>query len=156
MALFCSRLRLALLCFPIAITGLHASLQHQNIFIFWVNCFTELQERTNKAIEKAKTKKEKAKTKEEKIAATELDEKAKILKKELADAKFNGMHLWAKAPNKEAVIKRITMWNENIKKMEMKLFCSRLRLALLCFPIAITGLHASLQHQHIFIFWVNC
>ena len=82
---------------------------------------TELQERTNKAIEKAKTKKEKAKTKEEKIAATELDEKAKILKKELADAKFNGMHLWAKAPNKEAVIKRITMWNEKIKKMEMNI-----------------------------------
>merc|ERR1719296_293807 len=82
---------------------------------------TKMVESMNKAMEKAKNKKEKAKTKEEKIAATEADEKAKVLKKQVAEAKFNEMHLWASRPNKDQVIKRIQMWTEKIKKMEMKI-----------------------------------
>ncbi|KAL7551186.1 hypothetical protein ACHAWF_014382 [Thalassiosira exigua] len=77
--------------------------------------------KANKALEKAKNMKEKAKTKEEKIAATEADEKAKVLKKAVAEAKFNEMHLWATTPNKDQVIKRISMWNDKIKKMEMNI-----------------------------------
>ena len=78
-------------------------------------------EKANKAMEKAKNMKEKAKTKEEKIAATEATEKAKVLKKEVADVKFNEMHLWASTPGKDQVIKRIEMWSEKIKKMEMNI-----------------------------------
>ena len=81
----------------------------------------KIAERATKAVEKAKKMKEKATTKEEKIAATEMAEKAKVLKKELSDAKFNDMHLWATKPSKDQVIKRITMWNEKIKKMEMNI-----------------------------------
>jgi len=82
---------------------------------------TKMVEKANKATEKAKQMKEKAKTKEEKIAATEATEDAKVLKKEVAEAKFTEMHLWATKPNKTQVIKRIEMWNEKIKKMEMNI-----------------------------------
>jgi len=81
----------------------------------------ELVEKATKAAEKAKSMKEKAKTKEEKIAATEADEKAKILKKEAADAKFDQAHLWATMPKKDQVIKRIETWSEKIKKMELNI-----------------------------------
>lgn len=78
-------------------------------------------EKATKAIEKAKTMKETAKTPEEKIAATEADEKAKVLKKEAAELKFNQAHLWDKTPTTEQVLKRITAWSEKISKMEMNL-----------------------------------
>merc|ERR1711957_746338 len=81
----------------------------------------KMVEKANKAIEKGKNMKEKAKTKEEKIAAAEAAEKGKVLKKELSDAKFNDMHLWATTPTKEQVIKRIQMWGDKIKKMEMNI-----------------------------------
>jgi DNA topoisomerase-1 len=73
------------------------------------------------ALEKAKSMKEKAKTKDEKIAATEADEKAKVLKRELADSKFNDAHLWDSVPRQDQVIKRIQIWSEKIKKMEMNI-----------------------------------
>lgn len=82
---------------------------------------TKMVDKANKAMEKANKMKEKAKTKEEKIAATEATEKAKILKKEVAGAKFEEMHLWSTKPKKDQVIKRIQMWNEKIKKMEMNI-----------------------------------
>lgn len=81
----------------------------------------KLVEKATKALEKAKSMKEKAKTKEEKIAATEADEKAKILKKEVADVKFNEAHLWDNVPKKDQVIKRIENWSEKIKKMELNI-----------------------------------
>ncbi|KAL9189416.1 hypothetical protein ACHAXT_009091 [Thalassiosira profunda] len=81
----------------------------------------QLVEKATKALEKAKKMKDKAKTKEEKIAATEQDEKAKLLKKQVAEVKFNEMHLWATVPNKEQVTKKIIAWNEKIKKMEMNI-----------------------------------
>jgi DNA topoisomerase-1 len=73
------------------------------------------------ALEKAKSMKEKAKTKEEKIAATEADEKAKVLRRELADSKFNDAHLWDGVPRQDQVIKRIQTWTDKIKKMEMNI-----------------------------------
>lgn len=82
---------------------------------------TKIVEKATKALEKAKSMKEKATTKEQKIAATEADQKAKVLKKEVADIKFNDMHLWAKAPSKEQATKRIEMWNDKIKKMELNI-----------------------------------
>ncbi|KAL3798661.1 hypothetical protein HJC23_004412 [Cyclotella cryptica] len=78
-------------------------------------------EKATKALEKAKKMKETAKTPEEKIAATEADEKAKILKKEAAELKFNQAHLWDKTPTSEQVMKRITAWSEKISKMEMNI-----------------------------------
>ena len=81
----------------------------------------KLAEKVNAALEKAKNMKEKATTKEEKIAATEADEKAKILKKELADVKFNDAHLWDTVPKQDQVIKRIQNWSEKIKKMELNI-----------------------------------
>ena len=77
------------------------------------------KEAAKKAVEKAKKMKDEAKTKEDKIRATEQDEKAKVMKKEAADANFNNMHLWASKPKKDQVIKRIAAWTEKIKKMEM-------------------------------------
>mmetsp|Transcript_21271 Transcript_21271/g.44374 ORF Transcript_21271/g.44374 Transcript_21271/m.44374 type:complete len:774 (-) Transcript_21271:163-2484(-) len=82
---------------------------------------TKMIEKATKAAEKAKNMKEKAKTKEEKIAATEATEKSKVMKKAVAEAKFTEMHLWATKPNKTQVIKRIEMWTEKIKKMEMNI-----------------------------------
>ena len=73
------------------------------------------------ALDRAKRMKESAKTKEEKIAATEADEKAKILKRGLADAKFDDAHLWDGVPKTEQVIKRIQTWSDKIKKMEMNI-----------------------------------
>lgn len=81
----------------------------------------KLVEKAAKAVEKAKNMKNKAKTKEEKIAATEADEKAKVLKKAAADAKFNNAHLFAKMPSQDTVIKRISTWSEKIKKMELNI-----------------------------------
>lgn len=78
-------------------------------------------EKVNKAIEKAKKMKNKAQTSEEKIAATEADEKAKQMKRDLAEEKFNEAHLWEKIPTKDQVIKRIQNWNGKISKMEMDL-----------------------------------
>ena len=79
------------------------------------------QEKTAKALEKAKSMKEKAKTKEEKIAATEQDEKAKEMKKDLAEKKFAQQHLWEKEPSKDQVVKKIETWKEKIKKMELNI-----------------------------------
>jgi DNA topoisomerase-1 len=73
------------------------------------------------ALDRAKRMKESAKTKEEKIAATEADEKAKVLKRGLADAKFDDAHLWDGVPKTEQVIKRIQTWSDKIKKMEMNI-----------------------------------
>ena len=81
----------------------------------------KMVEKATKAMAKAKSMKEKAKTKEEKIAATEADEKAKLMRKQVADAKFDEMHLWATPPKQDQVIKRIASWNEKIKKMEMNI-----------------------------------
>ncbi len=79
------------------------------------------QEKVTKALEKAKRMKEKAKTTEEKIAATEQDEKAKQMRKDLADTKFQEQHLWEKAPSKDQVTKKLTSWGEKIKKMELNI-----------------------------------
>jgi len=81
----------------------------------------KMEENVKKAIEKAKKMKEKAKTNAEKIAATEADEKAKQMKRDLADAKFQKAHLWEKVPNAEQVGKRITNWTAKINKMELDL-----------------------------------
>ena len=80
-----------------------------------------MADKVNKAIEKAKKMKEKAKTKEEKIAATEADEKAKQMKRDLATTKFDQAHLWDKVPSKDQVIKKIQNWSTKISKMEMDL-----------------------------------
>lgn len=79
------------------------------------------QEKVTNALEKAKRMKEKAKTTEEKIAATEQDEKAKQMRKDLADTKFQEQHLWEKAPSKDQVTKKLTSWGEKIKKMELNI-----------------------------------
>ncbi len=81
----------------------------------------EEQEKVTKALEKAKRMKEKAKSTEEKIAATEQDEKAKQMRKDLADTKFQKQHLWEKAPSKDQVTKKLTSWGEKIKKMELNI-----------------------------------
>jgi len=81
----------------------------------------KLAAKAAEALERAKKMKESAKTKEEKIAATEADEKAKVLKRGLADAKFDDAHLWDGVPKTEQVIKRIQTWSDKIKKMEMNI-----------------------------------
>lgn len=81
----------------------------------------EVQDSVTKALEKAKSMKEKAKTKEEKIAATEQDEKAKQMKKELAELKFTQGHLWDKAPSVDQVSARIKNWSEKISKLELNI-----------------------------------
>ena len=81
----------------------------------------DAKEKSDKALEKAKKMKEKAKTNEEKIAATEKDEKAKAMRKEVQEMKFNQAHLWEKIPSKDQVSKRITNWTEKIAKMELNI-----------------------------------
>jgi DNA topoisomerase-1 len=81
----------------------------------------EMVEKSVAAVAKAKKMKENAKTNAEKIAATDADEKAKQLKRDVNDAKFTKAHLWEKCPTKDQVIKRITVWSGKIAKMEMDL-----------------------------------
>ena len=81
----------------------------------------EMVEKSVAAVAKAKKMKENAKTNAEKIAATDADEKAKQLKRDVNDAKFTKAHLWEKCPTKDQVIKRITAWSGKIAKMEMDL-----------------------------------
>jgi DNA topoisomerase I len=81
----------------------------------------EMIEKANEAVAKAKKMKENATSNAEKIAATEADEKAKQLKRDVNDAKFTKAHLWEKCPTKEQVIKKITSWSAKISKMEMDL-----------------------------------
>jgi len=76
-------------------------------------------ENAAKAIAKAKKMKEAAKTNEQKIAATEADEKAKQMKREITTYKFTQAHLWDKTPSTDQVIKRIANWKNKISKMEM-------------------------------------
>lgn len=78
-------------------------------------------EDVQKAIDKAKKMKEKAKTNAEKIAATEADERAKQMKRGLAEAKFKKAHLWEKVPTQDQVTKRIANWTTKINKMELDL-----------------------------------
>ncbi|CAB9519858.1 DNA topoisomerase 1 [Seminavis robusta] len=80
-----------------------------------------MKEDVDKALAKAKKMKDKASTNEEKIAATQADEKAKEMRRELADFKFTQAHLWERVPSKDQVIKRIETWNGKISKMEMDL-----------------------------------
>ena len=83
--------------------------------------FESMKEDVDKALAKAKRMKEKAVTNEEKIAATEADEKAKELRRSLADAKFQKAHLWEKVPSADQVAKKIQNWTKKIEKMEMDL-----------------------------------
>mmetsp|Transcript_22207 Transcript_22207/g.25711 ORF Transcript_22207/g.25711 Transcript_22207/m.25711 type:complete len:816 (-) Transcript_22207:166-2613(-) len=79
------------------------------------------KEQCDKALAKAKQMKEKATSKEAKIAATEADEKAKEMKRDLAKLKFEQAHLWDKTPSKDQAAKKIQSWTEKIAKMEMNL-----------------------------------
>jgi len=81
----------------------------------------KLKEKAEAALTKAKKMKESAKTNEEKIAATEADEKAKEMKRDLAKVKFEQAHLWDKVPSKDQVSKKIKSWTDKIAKMEMDL-----------------------------------
>ena len=83
--------------------------------------FESMQEDVDKALAKATKMKENAKTNEEKIAATEADEKAKLKRKNLANAKFDKAHLWEKVPSSDQVSKKIELWTKKIAKMEMDL-----------------------------------
>ena len=83
--------------------------------------FESMQEDVDKALAKATKMKENAKTNEEKIAATEADEKAKLKRKNLANAKFDKAHLWEKLPSSDQVSKKIELWTKKIAKMEMDL-----------------------------------
>jgi DNA topoisomerase-1 len=83
--------------------------------------FESMKEDVDKALAKAKKMKESAKTNAEKIAATEADEKAKLKRRNLADAKFEKAHLWEKVPTKDQVVKKIENWTKKIEKMEMDL-----------------------------------
>lgn len=82
---------------------------------------TKLKEQAEKAMSKAKKMKESAKSKEDKIAATQADEKAKQLKRDLTKVKFEQAHLWEKIPTQDQVKKRIKSWIEKIAKQEMTL-----------------------------------
>lgn len=81
----------------------------------------KLKEKADAAMTKAKKMKESASTNEEKISATQADEKAKEMKRELTKVKFEQAHLWDKAPTKDQVSKKIKSWTEKIAKMEMDL-----------------------------------
>ena len=81
----------------------------------------KLKEKIEKALAKAKKMKESAKTNEAKIAATNADEAAKQMKRDLTKTKFEQGHLWEKTPNKDQVTKKIKSWTEKIAKMEMDL-----------------------------------
>jgi len=83
--------------------------------------FQKMADEVQKALDKAKKMKNKATTNAEKIAATEQDAKAKQLKREMADAKFQKAHLWEKEPTSDQVSKRIKNWTEKIHKMELDL-----------------------------------
>lgn len=79
------------------------------------------EEDVKKHLEKAKKMKEKAKTNEEKIAATKADEEAKQKKRDLAETKFQKLHLWEKTPTIDQVKKRIENWTAKINTVEMDL-----------------------------------
>jgi len=79
------------------------------------------KESADKAIAKAKKMKDAAKTTEEKILATETDEKAKQMRRDLATMKFEQAHLWEKTPSADQVSKKIEAWRQKINKMEMDL-----------------------------------
>jgi DNA topoisomerase-1 len=65
--------------------------------------------------------KEQAKTNADKIKATEQDEKARQMKRDLAEHKFNKAHLWERIPTIDQVNKRIEQWTAKIAKMELDL-----------------------------------
>lgn len=73
------------------------------------------------ALANAKKMKETATTNAEKIKATEADEEAKQMKRELASKKFEMAHLWEKIPTQDQVKTRIVAWEAKIAKMEMDL-----------------------------------
>jgi len=81
----------------------------------------EMSEDVQKALEKAKKMKDKAKTNEEKIAATEADEKAKTMRREVNQKKFEKAHLWEKVPTKDQVVKKLETWKAKITKKELEL-----------------------------------
>jgi len=79
----------------------------------------KMKESADKAIAKAKKMKESASTNEQKIAATEADEKAKQMKRDITTFKFTQMHLWEKPPSADQVLKKINNWKTKISKMEI-------------------------------------
>ena len=81
----------------------------------------DMKEKVAKALAKAKKMKESAKTDEDKIRASEEDEKAKQLRRDVAGNKFKQSHLWEKIPTKDQVSKKIVSWTAKINKMEMDL-----------------------------------
>jgi DNA topoisomerase-1 len=81
----------------------------------------KMADEVQRELDKAKRMKEQAKTNAEKIKATEQDEKARQLKRELAEHKFNKAHLWERLPTIDQVNKRIEQWTAKIAKMELDL-----------------------------------
>jgi DNA topoisomerase-1 len=73
------------------------------------------------ALAKAKKMKEQATTNAQKIAASEADEEAKQMRRDLTIKKFEKAHLWEKAPTVDQVKKRIVAWEAKIAKMELEL-----------------------------------
>ena len=71
------------------------------------------------ALDKAKAMKEKATDNDAKFAAIEAEKKAKEMQKAARDAKADEAHLWARAPGVDAIEKRIEVWTEKIRKMEI-------------------------------------
>ena len=71
------------------------------------------------ALDKAKAMKESAQDNDAKFAAIEAEKKAKEMQKAARDAKADEAHLWARPPTAEAVEKRIEVWTEKIRKMEI-------------------------------------
>jgi len=79
----------------------------------------EMIEGASAAIAKAKKMKDSATTNEQKIAATEADEKAKQMKRDITSYKFTQAHLWDKTPTTDQVAKRIHSWTKKIQTLEM-------------------------------------
>ena len=72
-------------------------------------------------VDKAKQMKNEAKTADEKVAATKAYESAMDKRRQANKAKQAEAHKFKNVPDEDAIDKRIEMWTEKVKKMEVEL-----------------------------------
>ena len=72
-------------------------------------------------VDKAKQMKNEAKTADEKVAATKAYESAMDKRRQANKAKQAEAHKFKNTPDEDAIDKRIEMWTEKVKKMEVEL-----------------------------------
>ena len=80
-----------------------------------------MDEQVQEAATKARKLMDTAETEAEKSAATQADQDAKRLRRDLMANKFDHAHLWENVPAMGQVKKRISMWEAKVSKMDSHL-----------------------------------